>query len=103
MRQVLVNYALAQGAEKRGGDALRVPLEESALTSQVSADEMLDLDRVIAQLERQNPRRGHIVECRLFGGMTVEDIAEVLSVSPATVKREWRLAAAQVYAQLSAT
>lgn len=100
MRQVLVNYAQQQGAEKRGGDAVRVPLEETALTSQVSADEVLDLNRVLTSLEAQHPRRCHIVECRIFGGMTIDEIADALSISPATVKREWQIGSAQVYAQL---
>jgi RNA polymerase sigma factor (TIGR02999 family) len=100
MRQILVNYAEAQGAEKRGGQAVRIPLEEATLASDVSADEMLDLHRVLTALEAEHPRRGQIVECRLFGGMTVEEIADALSISAATVKREWQIATAQIYAQL---
>lgn len=101
MRQILVNYAQAQGAEKRGGDAVRIPLEEMAVESQVSADEMLDLHRVLTKVEARNPRRGQIAECRIFGGMTVEEIAEALDISPATVKRDWQIAAAQIYAELA--
>ena len=102
MRQILVNYAQAQGAEKRGGDAVRIPLEEATVESQMSADEMLDLHRVLTKLEARNARRGRIAECRMFGGMTVEEIAEALEISTATVKREWQIAAAQIYAELSA-
>jgi RNA polymerase sigma factor (TIGR02999 family) len=102
MRQVLVNYAEQQGAAKRGGEALRITLDEATLAAQVSADELLDLHRLLTKLEADNPRRCHIVECRVFGGMTVEEVAEVLSVSPATVKREWQVASAQIYRQLDA-
>lgn len=100
MRQILVNYAEAQGAAKRGGDAVRIPLEETTVESQMSADEMLDLHRVLTKLEARHPRRGQIAECRIFGGMTVEEIADALDISPATVKRDWQIAAAQIYAEL---
>jgi RNA polymerase sigma factor (TIGR02999 family) len=102
MRQVLVNYAEQQGAAKRGGEALHITLDEATLAAQVSADELLDLHRLLTNLEAENPRRCHIVECRVFGGMTVEEVAEALSVSPATVKREWQVASAQIYRQLDA-
>lgn len=100
MRQVLVNYAEQQNATKRGGEALRVTLDEATLASEVSADELLDLHRLLAALEIENPRRCQIVECRVFGGMTVEEVAEALSISPATVKREWQVASAQIYREL---
>ena len=102
MRQVLVNYAEQRGAEKRGGDALRITLDEATLASDVSADELLDLDRILARLETDNPRRCRIVECRVFGGMTVEEVAEALGISTATVKREWQVAAAQIWRELDA-
>ncbi len=101
MRQVLVNYAEQQGTGKRGGDALRITLEEATLASDVSADELLDLDRLLTRLEADNPRRCRIVECRVFGGMTVDEVAETLGISPATVKREWQVAAAQLFRELS--
>lgn len=102
MRQVLVNYAEQQSAEKRGGDALRVTLDEARLASQVNADELLDLNRSLSRLEAENPRRCRVVECRIFGGMTIEEVAEALSISPATVKREWQIASAQMYRELDA-
>jgi RNA polymerase sigma factor (TIGR02999 family) len=100
MRQILVNYAQAQKAEKRGGDAVRIPLEEATVQSQMSAEEMLDLHRVLTRLEERIPRRAHVAECRIFGGMTVEEIADALEISTATVKREWQIAAAQIYSEL---
>lgn len=100
MRQVLVNYAEQQAAGKRGGKALRVTLDEVTLASEVSADELLDLHRLLTELEAENPRRCRIVECRVFAGMTVAEVAEVLSISEATVKREWQVASAQIFRRL---
>jgi RNA polymerase sigma factor (TIGR02999 family) len=100
MRQVLVNYAEQQGTRKRGGDAVRVALDDSALRTQASHDEVLDLDRALVHLEQDNPRRCRIAECRLFGGMTVDEIAMALELSPATVKREWTVASAQLFRHL---
>jgi RNA polymerase sigma factor (TIGR02999 family) len=100
MRQVLVNYAEQQGATKRGGEALRVSLDEVRIGSQATADEVLDLERALARLEREHARRCRIAECRLYGGMTIEETAGALSLSTATVKREWQLAAAQLYRHL---
>ena len=102
MRQVLVNYAEQQSASKRGGDALRITLDETTLAAQVNAHELLDLNRLLTRLEAENPRRCHVVECRVFGGMTIDEVADALSISPATVKREWQIASAQIYRELYA-
>lgn len=100
MRQILLNYAEQQRAAKRGGDALQVPLEEAEFVTQASADELLTLEQSLRQLEADNPRRCRIVECRVFGGMTVEETADALDISPATVKREWQIASASLYRNL---
>lgn len=97
MRQVLVNYAEQQGAMKRGGDVLHVTLDDMTLASQVSADELLDLNTLLTNLEAESPRRCRIVECRVFGGMTIDEVAEALGISAATVKREWQVASARIY------
>ena len=97
MRQVLVNYAEQQKAKKRGGDALRVTLDESVFATEASANELLSVHQLLTQLEAENPRRSRIVECRVFGGMTVEEVADALGISTATVKREWRVATAWLY------
>ena len=97
MRQVLVNYAKQQRAAKRGGDALRVTLDDSVLAAQASADELLHVHQLLAELEKSHPRRSQIVECRVFGGMSVDETAEALAISTATVKRDWRLATAWLY------
>jgi len=97
MRQVLVNYAKQQQALKRGGDALRVTLDDSVFATQASADELLHIHQQLTDLAREHPRRSRIVECRVFGGMSVEETANALGISTATVKRDWRLATARIY------
>ncbi len=97
MRQVLVNYATRQKAAKRGGDALRVTLDESVFATEASADELLHIHQLLTDLAKEHPRRCQIVECRVFGGMSVEETAEALGISTATVKRDWRLATAWIY------
>ena len=103
MRQVLVNYAQQQGAAKRGGDAVRITLDEERLAGDTSVDELLDLNEMLIRLEADNPRRCRIVECRIFGGMTVEEVADALSISPATVKREWQVASTRMFLELQQT
>ena len=79
-----------------------MPLEEAEFVSTTTADELLDLEKLLQRLEAENPRRCRIVECRVFGGMTVEETAEALGISPATVKREWQVASAMLYRDLQA-
>ena len=93
MRQVLINYAEHKRADKRGGALRQISLEETHLTSEASED-LLELERALQRLERKNPRLGQVVECRFFGGLSVEETAEATATSPATVKRDWRLAQA---------
>lgn len=100
MRQVLLNYAEQQRTAKRGGDAVQVPLEDAQFVSVGSADEVFNLEQLLKRLEAENPRRCQIVECRVFGGMTVEETADALAISPATVKREWQIASALLYREL---
>ena len=94
MRQILVSYAEQQNAARRGGEQLHVAIDDVSLSAGRSADELLDIERLLQELEADDPRRGMIVECRLFGGMTIAETAAALGISPATVKREWRLCTA---------
>lgn len=101
IRQILVSYSRYRHADKRGGDAPHIPIDDLEVPTNLPTQEILDLDELLVQLQRDNERRGQIVECRLFGGMSVEEIATSLDISPATVKREWALASAWLYQELN--
>lgn len=102
MRQVLVNYAEHRRAAKAGGGVLHVPLDDDTpLVADNAIDELLDLDKALRALEADSPRRGRIVECRLFGGMSVEETAAAMEISPATVKREWQVASVLLFKEIS--
>lgn len=92
MRRVLVDYARRRGFKKRGGGAQRVTLHEALATASDPALDIVALDRALEALEKSDPRKSRIVELRFFGGLSVEETAEVLKVSTDTVKRDWRLA-----------
>lgn len=89
MRRILVDHARGQASQKRGGKAQKVSLEEAALISQERASEVIALDEALKGLALIDPQQSRIVELRFFGGLSVDEAAEVLSVSPATIKREW--------------
>jgi RNA polymerase sigma factor (TIGR02999 family) len=102
MRRILVDHARKHGADKRGGDAEKLPLEEEILiVSEGKSAELLALDEALENLARIDPQKSKIVELRYFGGLSVEETAEVLGVSEITVKRHWRMAKAWLYGQLS--
>lgn len=101
MRRVLVDYATSRRAQKRGGERRKVPLDEAMLVAEQQTDELLALHNALTQLEGINPRLGRIVECRYFAGMSIEDTAEALGISPATVKRDWTTARAWLHRELS--
>ena len=101
MRQILVNHAKRHQAAKHGGGN-KVALEEAlALVGQPELD-LLALDHALEKLSQLDPRQGRIVEMRFFGGLTEEEIAKVLEVSPNTVKREWRTARVMLHNELCA-
>jgi RNA polymerase sigma factor (TIGR02999 family) len=91
MRKVLVDHARRRKRAKRGGIVPHVTLHEVADLSVKEADRILDLDDALDKLAALNPRHARIVECRFFGGLTIEETATALGVSPATVKRDWTL------------
>jgi RNA polymerase sigma factor (TIGR02999 family) len=97
MRCVLVDAARRRNALKRGSGTAVVSLTANQVAVDPFADELLDLDAAIHDLESWNRRAARVVECRFFGGMSVEDTAEVLGVSPRTVKSDWALARAWLY------
>ena len=100
MRQILVNYAQRQSAAKRGAAAVHVTFDESVFETEASADEVLTIHQLLTELEAENPRRSRVIECRIFGGMTIEEVADALGISTATVKREWRVGTAGLYRAL---
>ena len=101
MRRIMVDHARARHALKRGAGAIRVTLDETALVTEQRAEELLALDEALEKLAEFDRRRCEIVEMRYFGGMTVEEIADVLKVHPNTVMRDWRAAKAWLYAELT--
>jgi RNA polymerase sigma factor (TIGR02999 family) len=99
MRRVLVDHARRRGAAKRGGGALTIPLDDSVLGTAVAPD-ILDLDQALDALGALDPRQVRVVELRVFAGLTVEETAEVLQLSPSTIKNDWSLAKAWLYREL---
>jgi RNA polymerase sigma-70 factor, ECF subfamily len=94
MRHVLVDYARARSRAKRGGGVAPLPLEDVAVLSAERADELIAVDAALEGLMAFDLRKGRIFELRHFGGLSVEEAAQVLQVSPATVARDWRMAKA---------
>ena len=92
MRRILVDHARSRGYQKRGGGAVKVSLDEVALVAEERAVELIALDDAMNDLATRDPRKTQIVELRHFGGLSVEETAEVIGVSPVTVMREWRSA-----------
>jgi RNA polymerase sigma factor (TIGR02999 family) len=92
MRRVLVDHARSRGYVKRGGGARRVTLDEGAVSSGEPALDVVALDRALEALAAVDARKSRLIDLRFFGGLSVEETAEVLQVSPDTVKRDWRLA-----------
>ena len=109
MRQILCNHARDQKALKRGGDSPKVPLDEigdklvPAGFGDGQAEMLTDLDDALRRLEKADPRLAEVVECRFFGGLTIDDTAKALGTSPATVKRDWALARAWLFRELAAS
>ena len=101
MRRIMVDHARARHALKRGAGAIRVTLDETAWVTEERAEELLALDEALEKLAEFDRRRCEIVEMRYFGGLTVEEIADVLKVHPNTAKRDWRAAKAWLYAELT--
>ena len=102
MRRVLKNYATARGAAKRGGpDQLRLTLDDALEFYHRCDISVAAVDEALSELEKLDARQGQIVELRFFGGLTIEEIAKLLKISPATVKREWATAKLWLQHQLS--
>jgi len=101
MRRILISYARMKKAEKRGGDAEAVPIDNVILAAQTRPGDLIALDEALSRLEALSERQARIVECRFFAGMDVEETAKVLEISPATVKRDWAAARAWLNRELA--
>src|SRR6478672_9762800 len=100
MRQILVSYARSNRAQKRGGGALKVELDEAALVSPEESKQIVDLHEALETLATLDSRKAQVVELKYFGGLNYDEMAEVLKISPVTVRRDWRFAKAWLYTQL---
>jgi len=94
MRRVLVDHARARGYQKRGGGARSLPLDEAVTVAPETSRDVIAIDAALAALESVDARKSRVVELRFFGGLSVDETAAVLNVSPQTVMRDWRLAKA---------
>jgi RNA polymerase sigma factor (TIGR02999 family) len=102
MRSILIDHARARRAQKRGGGEPKLALEESLVFSEGRSAELVALDEALKKLAEFAPRESQVVELRYFGGLSVEEAAEVLQVSPKTVKRDWRRAKDWLHSQIRA-
>lgn len=103
MRRILIDHARGHLREKRGGVREALPLNEAIVFSPERSEELVKLDEALERLSKMDARQGRIVELRFFGGMSVEETAEFLGISPKTVKRDWSVAKAWLYGQLRQT
>jgi len=101
MRRILINYANSRLAEKRGSGQPLATFDERSVVREARAEELVALDETLSELAKLNERQSKVVEYQFFGGLTHEEIAEVLSVSVPTVRRDWRLARAWLSRELN--
>jgi RNA polymerase sigma factor (TIGR02999 family) len=100
MRQILISYARSQQAQKRGGGAVKVELDEAALISPAESNEIVDLHEALERLATLDSRKAQVVELKYFGGLNYEEMAEVLKISRVTVRRDWEFAKVWLYTEL---
>jgi len=101
MRRILIDFARSRNYQKRGGQIPHIELEDAATVSAVVGSELLAVDEALKQLAAVDTRKSEVVELRFFGGLTVEETAAALQVSPETVMRDWKLAKAWLLRELS--
>jgi RNA polymerase sigma-70 factor (ECF subfamily) len=97
MRNILIDHARRRRYMKHGGEARLVSIDEAALMTKVRAAELISLDEALSELARLDPRKSRVVELRYFGGLSLEETADVLEISLMTVRRDWRAAKAWLY------
>jgi RNA polymerase sigma-70 factor, ECF subfamily len=103
MRHILVDYARAKQTKKRGGIQFQITLDENAIISPDSSDEIVALNAALENLQLLDERKVKVVEMKFFGGLTMEEIAEVLKISPETAKRDWKFARTWLLRELAET
>ena len=103
MRNILVDYAVKRNAQKRGGDRDRVTLDDAEAPIEAPLDDLVALHQALEELEALDRRQARVVECRFFGGLTIDETAEALDISPATVSRDWAMARAWLNRMLADT
>ena len=103
MRQILVSYARSQRAQKRGGGAIKIELDEAALVSPEESREIVELHEALEQLSTLDSRKAQVVELKYFGGLNYDEIAEVLKISRNTARRDWEFAKVWLYTELRET
>ena len=101
MRRILIDHARKHHFAKRGGGARNVSLDEAAVLSEERASDLVALDDALRSLAEMDPRKSQVVELRFFGGLNIEETAEVLNISSMTVQREWRWAKAYLHREIS--
>jgi len=101
MRHILIDHARAHARDKRGGGAIQVSLDEALVVAEDHAAHLIALDDALHMLESLDPQKGKIVELRYFGGLSIDEAAEVMNVSPRTVRREWQRAKAWLYRMMT--
>lgn len=101
IRRILVDHARNRGYAKRGGGAVQISLDEKLVAPKARQVDVLALDEALASLSEFDPRKGQVVELRYFGGLSVEETADVLGISPETAKRDWKMAKTWLFAELS--
>jgi RNA polymerase sigma factor (TIGR02999 family) len=101
MRHILVEHARARQAGKRGGAVEKLHLNQALELTPARSRELIELDDALESLGRLDPRQARVVELRFFGGLTVEETAEVLGIAPRTVKRDWAVARAWLHGEIS--
>jgi RNA polymerase sigma factor (TIGR02999 family) len=97
IRRILVDHARDRGYAKRGGNAVRVSLDDALLRARTRGIEVLALDEALESLSKIDARKGRVVELRYFGGLSIEETAEVIGISPETVNRDWKMAKAWLF------
>jgi RNA polymerase sigma factor (TIGR02999 family) len=101
IRHILVDHARSRQYAKRGGGVVQIPIDEALLGARAPGVEVLALDEALTALSKVDPRKGRVVELRYFGGLSVEETAETLRISPETAKRDWKMAKAWLLRELS--